>query len=116
MKYNVSNAGRREAKVQRERTFSGRPTRPGLVCGTCGGRFARSFMHRHQLKCAHTGEQMAIPIEILRSEQSVIDTFKSDNLAKFCNDEVGNICRREPTLTLNGQKVYNKLQAKQGKK
>lgn len=117
MKFNVSNAGRREARVQRERTFSGRPTRPGVVCGTCGGCFSKTYMHRHQRRCVRKGaEQMTIPIEILRSAQNVSDAFKSNILAKFSNDDIGYVCRTDATLTLIGQKLYDKLQAKQDKK
>jgi len=61
-------------------------------------------------------EVRSIPVQVFYSPPEFSEAFKSEVLSRFLNDEVGQLCRRDPIISMIGFRLYTKLKAKKDKK
>ena len=119
MEYNrqVMAAGGKHKLYQRERSC--RSTEDNLViCSLCKGCYASSYFHRHKTRCAVNSatvpRKMPLPIMSVQYQQ-LSEEFKTDILANFKKNEIGDLCRNEPCIVKFGAKQYEKINKKRDK-
>ena len=90
-----------------------------MVCGTCHGCYDRAYMWHHKRHC-HSSEDTVSPpsmaVSLMRTSAAVSDHFKVDILDHFVNDDVGRLCKTDPTILLVGQSLYAMVKQKPDKK
>ena len=81
-----------------------------VACTTCKGFFSRKYFNRHQKDCkdSTSGNSKPLPVNVLKAcrDDKVSDEFKSEILAKFKCDQIGNFCKSNPTLISIGKKIF----------
>ena len=106
-----------EYELLRERE-QGKP-KDLVVCGTCHRCYDRAYMWHHRRHC-HSSEDTvsppSIPVSLMRTSAAVSDHFKVDILDHFVNDDVGRLCKTDPTILLVGQSLYAMVKQKPDKK
>jgi integrase len=94
------------------------------MCGQCYGFYSETYMWRHKLVCAKNSELDAesLPIptvhtSMLKSSRDITYTtvFEKEVLRGLLHDDIGNLCRVDPTLLVFGQHEWRK-NAKEDKK
>ena len=91
-----------------------------VVCGTCQGYYDRTYTWHHKRHC-HPSEDtdVSLPsmsVSLMRTSAAVGDQFKVDILDHFVNDDVGRLCKTDPTILLVGQYLYYMVKQKPDKK
>ena len=116
-KHNVEMMKSTEYELLRERE-PGKP-KDLVVCGTCRRCYDRANMWHHKRHC-HPSEDTvsppSIPVSLIRTSAAVSDHFKVDILDHFVNDDVGRLCKSDPTILLAGQSLYAMVKQKSNKK
>ena len=116
MTYNMKIAGRKDAKLLRERLSKNDSST--VVCDKCSGVFNRHWFSSHRQNCRAEGGCGPNPVaaSVFFSSCDVSDDFKKEILSKFTNDEVGKICQQDDTIIMIGCKLFRKLKSRQDKK
>jgi integrase len=87
------------------------------MCGQCKGFFSESYMWRHKLVCARNSNLTAGDLPIPTVSPSLLNTnehgmegteFAKEVLPGLLYDEVGNICREDPTILVFGKHQWDK--------
>ena len=89
-----------------------------VVCGLCKGFYARKLFTRHKENCSAkktTKCAVALPLSFF-GQQEVDKEFEQEILAKFQNDDVGNLCRTDPVIRLVGKRLWQKNEKKPDKR
>ena len=90
-----------------------------VKCGDCSGFYSKSYFARHKKNCMGDRAQppSAVPVELLATcaRYSLSDKFKSEILARFSNDKVGNLCKSDKAIVRFGSRMFGKMKAKQDK-
>ena len=71
-------------------------------------------MHCHPSE--DTVSSPSIPVSLMRTSAAISDHFKVDILDHFVNDDVGRLCKTDPTILLAGQCLHAKVKQKPDKK
>ena len=116
MKYNMTVAGRKDAKLLRERPS--KKDKSTVVCDNCSGVFSRHWFSSHKQNCHADGGSRPSPIaaSVFFSQCELSDDFKKDILSRFISDEVGQLCQQDHTIIMFGSKLFRKLKSTQDKK
>jgi integrase len=87
------------------------------MCGQCKGFFSESYMWRHKLICAKKSNLTAESLPIPTVATSMLNTnvngmegteFAKEVLPGLLHDEVGRICRSDPTILVFGKHEWDK--------
>jgi len=119
-KYNSCHAGLQDGEILRERKTSFPCT--VVACGKCSGVFSKAYFWKHERVCCSTqaGVAKAIVVKIIQNSikhgNSLTKDFQTTIVQKFSDDETGNLCKTNNCLLMIGQKLHDKLHAKQDKK
>ena len=122
MEYNrqvmaVGGKHSRQRLYQRERSC--RTSEDNLViCSLCKGCFASSYFHRHKRRCAVKTATVPrkVPLPIMSVQyQQLSEEFKTEILANFKKNEIGDLCRNDPCIVKFGAKQYEKINQKPDK-
>jgi len=119
-KYNSCHAGLQDGEILRERQTSFPCT--VVACGKCSGVFSKAYFWKHKRVCCSTqaGVAKATDMKIIQNSlkhgNSLTEDFQTTIVQKFSDDEAGNLCKTNNCLLMIGQKLYDKLHAKQDKK
>ena len=89
-----------------------------VMCSECGALLSRSFFARHRQRCHRNSSSsvniLATPVTVLNPNCN--NAYSTDVLARFRNDEGGNICRSDSLCLLVGKILYQEACAKGSKK
>ena len=116
-KHNVEMMKSAECELLRERE-QGKP-KDLVVCGTCHGCYDRANIWHHKRHCHPSEDTVSppyIPVSLMCTSAAVSDHFKVDILDHFVNDDVGRLCKTDPTILLAGQCLHAKVKQKPDKK
>ena len=89
-----------------------------VVCGLCKGFYARKLFIRHKEICSGkkpTECAVALPLSLF-GQQEVDKEFEKEILARFQNDDIGNLCRTDPVIRLVGKRLWQKNEKKPDKR
>ena len=107
---NVFQATQPEPTYQRERK--------GLsalsCCSRCKGFYSRNQFHKHKELCKGNTDDIlsSVRVEAFKTMGAVEDEFTTEILAKFQNDDIGKLCRSEPTIVLIGRRRFQRNRGK----
>ena len=116
-KHNVEMMKSTEYELLRKRG-QGKP-KDLVVCGTCHGCYDRAYMWHHKRHCHPSEDTVSppfIPVSLMLTSAAVSDHFKVYILDDFVNDDVGRLCKTDPTILLVGQSLYSMVKQKPDKK
>ncbi|KAJ8317766.1 hypothetical protein KUTeg_004679 [Tegillarca granosa] len=86
----------------------------------CNGVFVKAYISRHKKICkvseSNTDKPIAVPLNLVASEEKLNQNFKESVLAKFLNNDVGNTCRTDPFIIQYGQSRYKRAFSRVDKK
>ena len=88
-----------------------------VYCNSCGAFLSRRFYKVHRSTC--TGEKSireALCVESLAVDKKGSENFQNEIMSKFRQDEVGQLCRNDPTIRLVGERLFTKMKKKPDKK
>ena len=123
LKVNKLQARLEKPNFVRERQVSSAVHRL-VMCPICSGFYSQKLLSRHRRHCIQNSNTrvrgLPLTTEILeeskdQSYEVTVDGFH-DILARFRDDEIGNICREEPTVLLLGKHQWLKAKQKVEKK
>ncbi|XP_011661625.2 uncharacterized protein LOC105437092 [Strongylocentrotus purpuratus] len=108
-----------EASFERERGPSSLSPDDIVICGTCSGAYASSYIRKHKRLCMRKSDASKpagkIPITLLKIPDPDSD-FAYEILGKFRKDKVGRICQEDPVLLEIGKRLWSKQKKKVDKK
>ena len=107
---NVFQATQPEPTYQRERK--------GLSALSCCSRrkgfYSSKQFHKHKDSCKGNTDDIlsSVGVDAFKTMGAVEDEFTTEILAKFHNDDIGKLCRSEPTIVLIGRRRFQRNRGK----
>lgn len=82
-----------------------------IMCSNCKGFYGRQLFHRHKATCVKdkTTEPVAIHLDVFSNQN---EEFSNMILSCFRRDDVGNLCRNDPIITLIGKRLFQTVKKK----
>lgn len=106
-----------EVQPEFERERMPKADRGIVMCSLCDGFFSRTFFSRHKRICkgGNSIEAYMVPADFLNPEKEMAEEYQRNVLCKFLNDDIGNMCRRDPVICQVGERLYNKYKRRKDK-
>ena len=84
-------------------------------CSNCKGFYSKKQFHKHKEICRpNTSDDTlsSVPVDAFKSMKTIEDEFTTEILAKFHNEEIGKVCRSDPTIVLIGRRRFQRNRGK----
>ena len=113
---NKNEAGKAKPKFERMRK-SKSETKPGdlVMCSDCNIFIKRSAMAQHKRNCSPSSSFFVDPRLLSQPTTETSDDFKAYILATLRNDDIGILCKTDPTILTVGYWEFQKLKKNDNK-
>jgi hypothetical protein len=90
-----------------------------VQCSICNGCYSRKYFFLHRKSCqkqsADNPPIVACSIPLTSGSASGTTEFHQDVLPRFCDDEIGRLCKSDATVIAIGEQWYSKVYRKESK-
>ena len=117
-KVNMKLSAATEPEYLRER--KARKCEKIVMCTSCKGFFASSYLARHMSTCGKDSctTKLCVPVKLIAdtAQDGLKENFKTDILNVLRNDEIGIIAKSDPTIMMIGSRLFEKVRRRMDKK